>query len=442
MRRSIMANVNSTLGTVVPAKTSRPERIAQWLHQNSMNWRPLFGFVLITLLGYISIRFNYELGMLSAVDETSQSLLPYGYALLDLCCLFLAGYVGIRSRSRLRKFIAWVWFTFLLSLSLWAAASFTLAIDSQQESQDLTHAINQQKIELESLNQEVEIWRQNVSEAVNFKTKHQNTLKEVQSRQRASSDKLHVLESQVPIPTMAIYEKTAPLLGLTSDTLNLIIRLCWAAAVTLSPLILSLIGFAEYIQQPNLNGLSSKNKTECHDNNSEKTNIWSLCKEKLTNWHHRKKLKHIMRTMEQNAKHELKQDKPEMMNTRAFKPDLASASKEIVQQKSLNGGNSENNVVRFPSDVEPKKGHNQHTTAPDLNGVKYALEWLTKQPQGRITRAKLSHAAKIHTREGVSRIINTLIERGFLVRIGNGQLYTTDKVAIKTNENKETGIKC
>ena len=152
-----MANVNSTSGTSMPAKYSNPERLAQWLHQNSINWRPLLGFALVALLGYISLRFNYELGKLSAVDETSKSLLPYGYALLDLCCLFLAGYVGIRSRSFIRKCIAWVWFAFLLSLSLWAAASFTLAIDAQQESRDLAHAIEQKRIEVESLNQEVDI---------------------------------------------------------------------------------------------------------------------------------------------------------------------------------------------------------------------------------------------------------------------------------------------
>ena len=122
----------------------------------------------------------------TSVDETSKSLLPYGYALLDLCCLFLAGYVGIKSRSVTRKLIAWIWFAFLLSLSLWAAASFTLAIDAQQESRDLTHAIEQKRIEVESLNQEVEIWRQNVAAAVKFKTKHQNTLKEVQARQTDS----------------------------------------------------------------------------------------------------------------------------------------------------------------------------------------------------------------------------------------------------------------
>ena len=87
----------------MPAKYSNPERLAQWLHQNSINWRPLLGFALVALLGYISLRFNYELGKLSAVDETSKSLLPYGYALLDLCCLFLAGYVGIRSRSLLEN---------------------------------------------------------------------------------------------------------------------------------------------------------------------------------------------------------------------------------------------------------------------------------------------------------------------------------------------------
>lgn len=390
-----MANVNSTLGTSTPAKYSNPERLAHWLHQNSINWRPLLGFALVALLGYISLRFNYELGKLSAVDETSKSLLPYGYALLDLCCLFLAGYVGIRSRSLIRKCIAWVWFAFLLSLSLWAAASFTLAIDAQQESRDLTHAIEQKKIEVESLNQEVEIWRQNVAEAIKFKTKHQNTLREVQARQTAASDELHALESELIPPTMAIYAKAAPLLGLSIDTLNLVIRLCWSAAVTLSPLILSLIGYAEFIHEPRPDTSSKKKDTL----SSEKTTKWSSWSESFKNWRNRRKVRRFLNktTMQNSIKqsHEERQTKPEKVCNRASQPE-------------------------FVAPVEKKRGHNQHTDTLSMNGLKYVKQWLETQPAGRVTRSKIGFVSKVKTREGVTKIINALLEQGLLKQSANG----------------------
>jgi len=101
---------------------SKPEKVARWLFTTSGNYKYILGFLLITALTVISIRFNYELGKLSAVDETSKELLPAGYALLDLCALFLSGYVAVKSQSFIRKCIAWGWFGVLLALSLWAAA--------------------------------------------------------------------------------------------------------------------------------------------------------------------------------------------------------------------------------------------------------------------------------------------------------------------------------
>ena len=135
-----MANANATLSHA----KSKPEIFAQWLFDNTGQFRNLLAFLLIAALTLISIKFNIELGRLSAVDETSKQLLPTGYALLDLSALFLSGYVGIKSQSRGRKAVAWGWFIFLLCLSLWAAASFTLSIDARANNSDLEHRIEQQ----------------------------------------------------------------------------------------------------------------------------------------------------------------------------------------------------------------------------------------------------------------------------------------------------------
>ena len=161
-----MANVNGTPSRV----QSKPDLIALWLFEKSGNWRTLLAFILVALLTIISITFNVSLGQLSGVDTTSKILLPTGYALLDLSALFLSGYIGVNSSSLWRKVPAWLWFGFLICLSLWAAASFTVAIDTKALNKDLEHSIAQKRLELAALNSDVELWRSNVANTVNHRT--------------------------------------------------------------------------------------------------------------------------------------------------------------------------------------------------------------------------------------------------------------------------------
>lgn len=397
-----MANVHSTSGESISAKTSRPERLAQWLSETSTNWLPLFGFVITALLTVISVTFNYELGKMSAVDEISQQLLPKGYALLDFGALFLAGLLGMIT-SIWRKAIAWVWFAFLLSLSLWAAASFTMSVDARLANSDLNHAIEQKKIEVEALNKDVEIWHQNVAESVNFKTKHQNTLTQVQARQKTASDELHQLESKLTAPTMVIYERIAPLIGVTADTLNLIIRLLWSTAITLSPLVFSLIGYAEFRKKPQ-GSTQPQIKAPLP---SEMTTTRSSWTEELQNWRNQRKVRQFLaKTKRAKNANELQQKKAELPENRAIQPNFVAAQREAVT---------------------PIKGNNQHTEAVDLNGLNHAKAWLQEQAAGRVTRDKITKASKIKSREGVSKIIASLIDLGLLKKLANGQYIKPER---------------
>ena len=387
-----MANTNDTLSRV----QSKPEKMAQWLFSTSANWRHFLGFLLIVALTIISIRFNYELGKLSAVDETSKELLPAGYALLDLCCLFLSGFVGIKSRSLTRKLIAWGWFSFLLCLSLWAAASFTLSVDHRLANKDLEHAISQKSIEVESLNAEVDIWRQNVAEAVQFKTKHQNTLKEVQSRQAVASDELHSLESSLVAPTMAIYHKASPYTPLDTDTLSLMVRLLWAGAMTLSPLVIVLLVCAEL--QPS---------------GAQPTTSPTIPPESK-----KRRFKDFLDSVSSRME--------------AFKERGKNAlrAKHKTDEVTVKPSSQDNLYLLPANDIEPINGHNQHTPTVDLNGLKRAKSWLEKQKAGRVTKARLSASSKVYGRDGINRIISELIDSGLLVRLGNGQISKPQSLAL------------
>jgi hypothetical protein len=229
-----------------PKKQTKPEQWAEWLFKTCGSWRNILAFALVVALTYISIRFNYELGKLSAVDETSKSLLPIGYALLDLSALFLSGYVGIKTKSAVRKLIAWVWFSFLLCLSLWAAAAFTMSVDYRQSLAPLESQIEQKQRELNTQRASVETWQKNVENAVVYKTKHQGTLSREQLKETMLAGELAHLEAQRVPPAQIIYERAAPYAGIDPKTLQLSIRLLWAAALTLSPIILVLLVAVEF----------------------------------------------------------------------------------------------------------------------------------------------------------------------------------------------------
>lgn len=383
-----------------PQKT-RPEKLAFWLFKTSSSLRPLLGFALIVAIGFISLRFNYELGKLSAVDDVSKQLLPFGYALLDICALFLSGLIGLKSRSPWRKACAWGWFLFLVCLSLWAAASFTLSIDSRLANTDLTHAIEQKKTVVDSLNKDVETWQKNVSEAVNFKSKHQNTLSQVQARQQTASDELHALESQLFAPAMAIYEKTAPLIGVSAETLNLLVRLLWAAALTLSPLVLGLLGWAEW-EEKNDDNTPSKKKASLPSTVASNSGMWG---EKVKIWNDRRKVRQFLK----------KHARPV--------PSIAHELRETHATLPTTSGSVPTFPAAHADNVRPIKGNNQHTETLNLNALKYAAEWLAGQSFGRVRREKLAFASKLKSRSGVSLIIEKLINDGLLYRHANGQLF-------------------
>jgi len=376
-------------GTLSRAK-SKPELLAHSLFKNAAQLRHLLAFLLITALTLISIKFNIELGRLSAVDETSRQLLPTGYALLDLSCLFLSGYVGIKSRSTGRKIVAWCWFMFLLSLSLWAAASFTLSVDARAASADLKHAIEQKTIELESINKDVAIWQANVEAAVNYKTKHQKTLESVQSKQLMTSDELHGLEMNLPNPTMAIYELIAPRFGIEPEVFNTLVRLLWAAALTLSPIVIMLLVGAELADSPSTQPAATPTPPK-----GKKSRWWSDLSDFVGSKFEGKKGGDFLPVSE-------RKNEPETMPT-------------LTENRA-----TQTNVPAL--EIPPIKGHNGATPVQHLNGLKFCIEWLKSRPAGRITRAKLGLVSKIKNREGVTKIITALIDQGRLERLSNGQL--------------------
>ena len=221
------------------------ERFARWLFETFGSFRHLMAFLIILALTYISIRFNYELGKLNSVDEISRELLPKGYALLDMAGLFLSGYIGIKTSSKLRRIIAWGWFSVLLCLSLWAAASFTLSVDSRLENSELTTQIESKKSEIKTQQGVVATWQKKFEGTTRYTQAYGQKLKEQQGTLAGLKAELATLEGMNTAPALAIYDRVAPHLGIKTESLVTIVKLIWSAAMTLSPLILMLLVAAE-----------------------------------------------------------------------------------------------------------------------------------------------------------------------------------------------------
>ena len=405
-----MANANST-----PMRAqSKPEKIAQWLFKQTSNWRNVCAFLLIVALTAISITFNVSLGLLSSVDETSKTLLPIGYALLDVSALLLAAYAGFKCWDWLRKTIAMAWFFVLLCLSLWAAASFTLSIDARSSSADLDHAIEQKQFEVNNLNVLENIWLDNVANADRFKTKHQNTLADVQSNRMSAADELHSLESSKPRPTMAIYDLVAPWLGLTAEALNTIVRLLWASALTLSPFVLTSVIFAE-----------QRNESDDHSGPTPAKKrrfkgAWSSLKSIASV----ATVKPVMTTIRalQALSSQISFKTRDTLQRRKLRRLLRALKLNEHQQKNAEMMEASATQTDFVDAHESKQGNNQHTEVLDLRAFEAANTWLLQQSEGRVTRATIGKVCGLYHRESVSNIINALIESGALERLSNGQL--------------------
>jgi len=214
-----------------------------------------------------------------------------------------------------------------------------------------------------------------------------------------TSDELQAMERNLPKPTMAIYNMTAPLLGMTPETLQTLVRLLWAGALTLSPLVIMLLINAE---KPTTTLPRQKAPLP-----AEVTTTRASWTEKLQNWQNKRKVRKFM-AQKQQAKpaFELRQKNAELPENRASQINFVAAQ----------GKN-----------VAPVKGNNQHTEAVDLNGLNHAKAWLQEQAKGRVTRDKITRASKIKSREGVSKIIKALIEAGLLQRLANGQYIKPER---------------
>lgn len=243
-----MSNANNS--TENPT-LSKPEIFTAWLFQTLGNLRGLLGLLVIVGLTLVSATFNYQLGVITASDPVSQALLPIGFALLDGACLFLAGYIGLKAQGALKKTIGWLWFLYLLALSLWACTSFNVALDAKAQAQRHGVAIQAIEQDLVATQAQIQTWQEKLAGTERFSTRYQGTLDRLNARRDQLLSELHHLQAKTPLPALAIYHKLASILpgNLQPDELASVVRLLWSVGLVGTPLLLTLL-LSGHVQAP------------------------------------------------------------------------------------------------------------------------------------------------------------------------------------------------
>ncbi len=376
------------------------------------NSRGLVGMFAVVGLTVISITFNYQLGKLSAgdADDVSSLLMPLGYSMLDIVALFLCGYVAIKTQDAFRKTVAWVWFGIILSLSLWAAMSYAVSVDYRTQTKDHPAKVAAQQAIVQSTAANVATWQDNLDQTTLYKTKYQATLSDAQRKHQQAVDELNMLLDDKLPPALAIYYKVAPWFGTDSmgfdrvspEGMATAMRMIWAAALTLSPLIVMMLIVAEFASTT-----TPTQYVEQENPTPPRT------------------------TPPTDDKPRDKKPQPKEPEHYAEKPTLrgnfGTTPAPVPAMSTVTAKYKDPIVTKLSEKVEGIKGHNKHTDTAELNGLRKAKIWLENKPAGRITRTKLQIAAEVKGREGMTRIIDSLIQSGHLVRLNNNQLAKPEK---------------
>jgi len=347
----------------------RPQLVANWLFFHLSSWRTLVCLAVIIVLTCISVTFNYNLGLMMGSDSITRQLFPVGFAVLDLAALFLAAWLTMKSRSIIRKGLAWTWFAYLLCLSVWAAMSFTLASDARL-SQGGYEMMKDAKIRaLSQAEAEVETAQRNYNNTVEYKQLRKGELiyaqeyrdKLIRDVQRLNNDNPHV--------SMAIYYRASVLLHNHADRdidpkdLASIIRSLWALALTLSPFVLTALLAAELAGSGSATPNGGNRRK--HDDNDEEA--FSRRKTPVEAENH---------------------------------PNLAPAYKS--SQDARNSGNDD--------EIEL-----------DREALTKAREWVKGQ-SGRVQRQQIQYRSGQSKYRQTSLIVEALEREGWLQRLSNGQL--------------------
>lgn len=341
-----------------------PQRAAHWLFHHFRSWRALAFLAVITVLSAISIRFNYALGQLMASDQLTRELFPAGFGTLDVCALLLASWITIRGAPFIRKAIAWTWFSFLLTLSIFACMAFVIASDARLAQSGYDTMRDSKVRALQQAEQEVQVAQRNYESTTNYKQLRKAELLHAQQYRDQLIKDVGRLDSDNPHVSQAIFFRIAALLDFKyePEEISTVVRMAWSLALVLSPFVMvALLAF-------------ELGSTNCSTPNSGRKRPASD---------------------EQSTFPSGKTERP---------PETPS-----------------NLAPAYRTAMSPRNSGDVEEIELDQEALGKARAWVQQQP-GRVQRQQIQYRSGQSKYKQTSLIIERLLDEGVLIRLGNGQL--------------------
>lgn len=347
---------------------SKAERLAHRWFEIFNNHKMLLLFLSMLMLTGSSIYFNMRLGRLSASPaDLTWWVLPAAYSFLDiaLLCIGLALFAGVI--RGLLWVVSWVWFVFLLMLSLWACLSCIIALDAEKASSGDSFKRQQLERALADANDSVSTWKRNTALTIKHKTRFNDTLNdEIKKRDRIVKE-ISKLDATTP-PNLIIFEKAEVFLPvwLDSESFQTLARLVFGFALVITPLVVGAVlsqVLSVYSTRPTPPNGGRRNAVSPGESDSFGQNKW------------------------QNFN-----TQPEPAPIRAEKAESAHGEGRVAQAAALN-----------------------------REALGKVREWLRSE-EGRVTRQQIKYRSGNLNYENVTLIIGALLSEGWLHRMSNNQL--------------------
>ena len=222
-------------------KTPLLSRIGFFINKQLLNTRVLAGSIAAVSLTAISTVFNYQFGvMLAGDDQISQTLLPIGYAALDVGALFIGGYIGLYAKQYISKLVGFIWLCVLICMSLFTAWSFQCATDHKNNNQGKEQAqiaLLQQQIQRYQSSYDQSIKEKNATRYHDQKTKYQLEADTANTMLEQKTAELISIQNETFKPQYAVFYKTPILRNAPEQNITLV-RFVFSAAIIFTPFII------------------------------------------------------------------------------------------------------------------------------------------------------------------------------------------------------------
>ncbi len=239
-------------------------RLGFFINKQLLNTRVLAGSIAAVALTSISTVFNYQFGaMLAGEDAISQTLLPIGYASLDVGALFIGGYLGLVAKQYFSKIIGLGWLCVLICMSLFTAWSFQCATDHAKLSTSTLLHIEGVKADINRYQSQYNqsIKEKNNTRYHNHKERYQAEADNANLQLEQKKAELMQLESKNVPPEYAVFYRT-PILNKAPEQNITIVRFVFSSAIIFTPfVILYLMGIESGTEKDEKQTATRKVKT-------------------------------------------------------------------------------------------------------------------------------------------------------------------------------------